>query len=89
MTKELDALELAELLDRSVLEVSRQAANELRRLSDIEIALEIQGKALRGLQKQNIKLEAEVLRLRAEIIRLKKAVTATVWAYSNLKNKQK
>ena len=96
MTKELDALELADLLDRSVLEVSRQAANELRRLSEMERALEIQGKALRSLEVQNTELdkklaelEAENVRHLAEIDRLKKAVTATAWAYGNLKEKQK
>jgi septal ring factor EnvC (AmiA/AmiB activator) len=83
-----------------------QAANELRRLSEMERALEMQDKALRSLEAQNTELdkklaelEAEAqedariigmsaereLALRAEIDRLKKAVTATAWAYGNLK----
>lgn len=94
MTKELNALELADLLDRSVLEVSRQAANQLRRLSEMERALEMQGKALRELHKEAeeiariIGMSAErELALRAEIDRLKKAVTVTAWAYGNLKER--
>ncbi len=94
MTAELNALELADLLDRSVLEVSRRAANELRRLSEMERALEMQGKALRELHKEAeenariIGMSAErELALRAEIDRLKKAVTVTAWAYGNLKER--
>ena len=66
MTAELNALELADLLDRSVLEVSRQAANELRRLSEMERALEMQGKALRSLEAQNTELDKKLAELEAE-----------------------
>ncbi len=87
MTKELNALELADLLDRSVLEVSRQAANELRRLSDVERVLEIQRKeAEENARIIGMSTERE-LALRAEIDRLKKAVTVTAWAYGNLKER--
>lgn len=66
MTAELNALELADLLDRSVLEVSRQAANELRRLYEMERALEMQGKALRSLEAQNTELDKKLAELEAE-----------------------
>ena len=107
MTKELNALELADLLDRSVLEVSRQAANEIRQLHALnvdktEIIVSLVDKNTE-LNKKLAQLESEAkedariigmsaereLALRAEIDRLKKAVTATAWAYGNLKENKK
>ena len=49
MNKQPDALRLADELQAFPIAVADAAAAELRRLSDVERALEIQGKALRQL----------------------------------------
>ncbi len=82
-TQQPESLQLADALERRLphdayeLRVQTEAAAELRRLSDVERALEMQGKALRRLSEHNAKLE----RINAQLL---EALEALLWYVGQL-----